>query len=107
MVILAVVAGLVTFLHYFLDVSLPFVTSTFRFPTLGQCAVAELEAARVVEVVRTDSVSVWSGMLLADTYGDRRATSWSVRQARAAHICVNKSVNIVEIITRRLVLYTV
>ena len=34
--------------------------------TLGS-AIAELEEARVVEVVRTDSVSVWSGILCADT----------------------------------------
>ena len=63
MVNLAVVAGL-------RDVSELFsgcVGCHVSIQTVGQCAVAELEAARVAEVVRTDSISVWTGILLADT----------------------------------------
>ena len=51
--------------------------------TLGQCAIVELEAARVVEVVRRDSVSVWYSILHADVKSDGRTSSFSKREARA------------------------
>ena len=43
--------------------------------TVGQRAVAELEVAMVVDFVRTDSVSVWAGILLSDTNCERRVSS--------------------------------
>jgi len=79
-----VVSGRVAVVHY------------VNIQSVGQWAVAELKAARVVEAVRTDSVSVWFGILQADVKSDGRATSYSVREARAVYISVNKSVDIVQ-----------
>ena len=81
MIVLAAAAGLrdVSDLVYGRDA----VVRHVNIQSVGQWAVAELEAARVVEVVRTDSVSVWSGILLVDVRGDGRVTTYSVREARA------------------------
>ena len=64
---MAVVAGLREVCKLYLDSGYIAAGCHVSIQTVGQRAVAEKEAARVAEVMRTNSVPVWSGILLADT----------------------------------------